>query len=224
METNQQQPAKDSNPDVKSQNKVPGSAHVMCGWPLLLVAIGGAIGGALGGVAYGINVAIYKSKLPVAAKVLLNLLTGFVAIGLWAAIAVAISDTIGPACLSVRSHHMTRLATFWSLVIGLCGIPFCILALYHARAIYRTRRAICADLKKEGIELSKADLRLLLVQLKGFPKAVLAPDSCPVSRAIKERHVEKLVADLKTVHILILIVIAVGIALIWSFQYLWPFK
>jgi hypothetical protein len=70
--------------------KLPPVAHVMCGWPLLLVAIGGAIGGGLGGAAYGANLAIYKSKLPVAAKVVLNLVAGFAAIGIWAAIAVAI--------------------------------------------------------------------------------------------------------------------------------------
>ena len=64
----------------------------MCGWPLLLVAIGGAIGGGLGGAAYGINIAIYKSKLPVSAKILLNLATGAAAIGIWAAIGVAIQS------------------------------------------------------------------------------------------------------------------------------------
>ena len=78
---------------VRSQEKLPASAHLMCGWPLLLVAFGGAIGGGLGGAAYGINVGIFKSKLPVAAKVLLNLLTGLVALGIWAAIALAIQSS-----------------------------------------------------------------------------------------------------------------------------------
>lgn len=92
METNQRPAPKDSHSDLKSQTKLPASAHVMCGWPLLLVAIGGAIGGGLGGAAYGINVAIYKSKLPVAGKILLNLLAGAAAIGIWAAIAVPIQS------------------------------------------------------------------------------------------------------------------------------------
>ena len=48
----------------KSDEKLPPLAHVVCGWPLLLVIIGGAVGGGLGGLAYGINVAIYKSRLP----------------------------------------------------------------------------------------------------------------------------------------------------------------
>jgi hypothetical protein len=30
-------------------DKLPGIAHILCGWPLLLVAVGGMIGGALGG-------------------------------------------------------------------------------------------------------------------------------------------------------------------------------
>jgi hypothetical protein len=69
---------------------LPKRAHLLCGWPLVLVCFGGAIGGGLGGAAYGINVMIYKSHLVPAAKVVLNLLTGLAAIGLWALIAGAI--------------------------------------------------------------------------------------------------------------------------------------
>jgi hypothetical protein len=58
----------------------------------VLVLVGGAIGGGLGGAAYGINVAIYKSNLPVALKVFFNLLMGLAAIGIWLAIAMAISS------------------------------------------------------------------------------------------------------------------------------------
>lgn len=53
--------------------KLPATAHLICVWPLLLVAIGVAIGGALGGLAYGVNVGIYKSKLPLPAKIILNI-------------------------------------------------------------------------------------------------------------------------------------------------------
>jgi hypothetical protein len=73
-----------------AKTKLPASAHVLCGWPLVLVAIGGAIGGGLGGVAYAINVGIYKSRLPRPAKVILNILTGLAAFGIWFAIAMAI--------------------------------------------------------------------------------------------------------------------------------------
>jgi len=64
--------------------------HVVCGWPLIMIAFGGAIGGGLGGVAYGVNLYIYKSRLPLAAKVALILVTGLAAIFLWATIASAI--------------------------------------------------------------------------------------------------------------------------------------
>ena len=75
---------------TKSESKLPGTAHLLCGWPLVMVAFGGAIGGALGGGAYGINVAIYKSSLPLVAKVVLNILTGLAAFVIWLGIAAAI--------------------------------------------------------------------------------------------------------------------------------------
>lgn len=79
-------------PDSTNEEKLPPWAYAICGWPLLLVAIGGAIGGGLGGAAFGINVAIYKSSMPIAAKCLLNLLTGLAAVGIWFAIALAIQS------------------------------------------------------------------------------------------------------------------------------------
>ena len=68
----------------------PKWAHLLCGWPLVMVAFGGAVGGGLGGGAYAVNMMIYKSRLPVGAKVVLNLLTGLSAMALWAVIAGAI--------------------------------------------------------------------------------------------------------------------------------------
>lgn len=73
-----------------AEGKVPVSAHFLCGWPFVMVAFGGAIGGGLGGGAYAVNMAIYKSKMPVAVKIVLNLFTGLAAFGLWFAIALAI--------------------------------------------------------------------------------------------------------------------------------------
>ena len=63
--------------------KLPMIAHILCGWPLILVFIGGAIGGALGGVAYVVNMSLYKSTLPSVVKIILNLLVGMLAIGIW---------------------------------------------------------------------------------------------------------------------------------------------
>lgn len=74
------------------EEKLPPWAYVLCGWPLLLFGIGGAIGGGLGGAAFGINVSTYKSSVPIAAKCVLNILTGLGAAGIWFAIALAINS------------------------------------------------------------------------------------------------------------------------------------
>ncbi len=66
-----QQSAQEKNTPTKE--KLPTVAHILCGWPLILIAIGGAIGGGLGGLAYGINIGIYKSKMPLIVKIALNL-------------------------------------------------------------------------------------------------------------------------------------------------------
>lgn len=66
------------------------SAYLMCGWPFVLVLVGGAIGGGLGALAYYINLKIYKSNLSNAYKVILNILTGISAMIVWYLIAVSI--------------------------------------------------------------------------------------------------------------------------------------
>jgi hypothetical protein len=81
-------------PAAQEKTKLPIGVQLMCAWAmLLLVVIGGAIGGALGGAAYAVNVAIYKSKLPVPAKITLNLVAGFSAIGIWVLIVAAIQSS-----------------------------------------------------------------------------------------------------------------------------------
>jgi hypothetical protein len=76
--------------ETATKEKMPVIGHILCGWPLLLVAIGGAIGGGLGGAAYAINVGIYKSQLPIPAKVFLNIIVGSAAIVIWYSIAMAL--------------------------------------------------------------------------------------------------------------------------------------
>lgn len=78
----------------QTPEKLPASVHFMCGWPLLLVVLGGAIGGLMGGLAYGVNMYIYKSKLPAGAKIALNIITGCAAIMIWLLIAVALGATV----------------------------------------------------------------------------------------------------------------------------------
>jgi hypothetical protein len=86
-------PAADAGGGARKE-KLPVMAHVLCGWPLALVAIGGAIGGALGGLAYGINIAIYKTGMPTAFKIVLNLAVGAAAVVLWYIIAMALARGI----------------------------------------------------------------------------------------------------------------------------------
>lgn len=83
-------PTDETSDDKPEPEKLPGYVHAMCGWPLFMVAIGGAIGGGLGGAAYGVNMAIYKSKLPTVAKIVLNILTGVAAFAIWFVIALSI--------------------------------------------------------------------------------------------------------------------------------------
>lgn len=59
---------------------------------MALVFIGGAVGGGLGGAAYGINVRIYKSHMPVAVKIFLNLLVGGSAVALWLVVVALIQN------------------------------------------------------------------------------------------------------------------------------------
>ncbi|MHC4084561.1 MAG: hypothetical protein ACYSWZ_02685 [Planctomycetota bacterium] len=80
----------DQSAKTATKEKMPVIGHILCGWPLLLVAIGGAIGGGLGGGAYAINVGIYKSQLPIPAKVVLNIIVGSAAIVIWYSIAIAL--------------------------------------------------------------------------------------------------------------------------------------
>lgn len=64
------------------KHKYPTKVYLMCGWPLLLVLIGGAIGGALGALAFSMNLKIYNSALSNPVKVILNMMAGATAIAM----------------------------------------------------------------------------------------------------------------------------------------------
>jgi hypothetical protein len=83
----------------KTTSKVEGNAipiwvYLICGWPLALVAVGGMIGGAMGGAAFGINLAIWKSAMPLPVKIILIPIVGFTAIGLWLVLSVGLSAVL----------------------------------------------------------------------------------------------------------------------------------
>lgn len=79
-------------PNTVQAETLPVIAHILCGWPLILAFFGGAIGGGLGGLAYGINIAIYKLSIPTVLKIVLNIIVGVAAIGIWFVIASAIAS------------------------------------------------------------------------------------------------------------------------------------
>jgi hypothetical protein len=93
-EINEQFTRQDIGGAAEQKSKLSIGAHIMCGWPLLLVAIGGLIGGALGGGAYALNIAIHKSNMPVPVKVVLNIVSGLLAIIIWFVLAVVLNAAI----------------------------------------------------------------------------------------------------------------------------------
>ena len=65
------------------KNKLSVGTHIMAGWPLFLVIIGGLLGAGLGGAAYGLNIAIHKYNIPYGVKIALNIIIGLAAVMLW---------------------------------------------------------------------------------------------------------------------------------------------
>ena len=68
--------------------KLSARAYWLCVWPMFLVVFG-IVGAVIGGIGFGINVLIYKSRLPKRSKIILNVFTGMVAIVFWFITAVA---------------------------------------------------------------------------------------------------------------------------------------
>ncbi len=87
--------ASDSATSATAGGKLPIFAYLICGWPLLLILIGGAVGGGLAGVAFALNLAIYRGKLHPALKAALIVCSGLAAIFLWLAIGIAFQLTRG---------------------------------------------------------------------------------------------------------------------------------
>lgn len=80
---------------IETQSKnIPIVAHILSGWPFILILVGGAIGGALGGAAYAINLSIYKSRLPSAVKIVLNPVVGIAAFVIWFAFSLFIREAL----------------------------------------------------------------------------------------------------------------------------------
>ena len=72
------------------KEKLPPLVMMACGWPIVIVVMGGLIGGLLGGAACGVNMALYKSKLPRWSLWILNPLVGVTAFVLYLVLALAL--------------------------------------------------------------------------------------------------------------------------------------
>jgi len=68
---------------------------IWIGLPLLLLFLGGAIGGALGGAAMAVNAQLFRSQPNPAARYLLSGMVSAACVGIWLAIAVAITVARG---------------------------------------------------------------------------------------------------------------------------------
>lgn len=86
-------PSAPQKPAPPKKPKPDAIAYLVCGWPLLLLFVGGAIGGGLGGLAFGLNMQVYQSKLPLPVKFILIPLFGILAAVLYVVIVLLIFGT-----------------------------------------------------------------------------------------------------------------------------------
>ena len=67
----------------REQRQLSMIEHVVCAWPFVLVAVGGALGGACGGLAWAINTRIMASTLSAPMRYGLVFLSGLGAAALY---------------------------------------------------------------------------------------------------------------------------------------------
>jgi len=67
----------------RPEEKASAYMHIVAGLPLILGLVGGAIGGACGGGAYALSISVFKSKGFNLLTVLLSLVIGAIAAGIW---------------------------------------------------------------------------------------------------------------------------------------------
>mgnify|MGYP000471743597 CR=1 FL=1 len=71
--------------------KLPWHAHVIAGWPLAMIAIGGLIGGACGGLAYGVSMSLINKKGISAISYILSAIIGISCIALYFIVIIGLS-------------------------------------------------------------------------------------------------------------------------------------
>jgi len=90
-----------SEPESQGRRKLSTLEQVVCAWPLVLIAVGGAVGGACGGAAWVINTRIMASSMSAPLRYGLVVLTGLAAGGVWF-IAVLLLATLFPTVFAPR--------------------------------------------------------------------------------------------------------------------------
>lgn len=72
--------------------KPPAWIHVLCGWPLVMIAFGGAIGGGLGGAAYGLSLTVYRKTRSIPLTVVASVAFGGGAFFTWLFVAGRLAE------------------------------------------------------------------------------------------------------------------------------------
>ena len=73
---------------ANAQQQIPVWAYVLCGWPFALVFLGGLIGGIFGGLAFAANMTVFRSNMPMAARIGISQGIGVAAVVLYFVVAL----------------------------------------------------------------------------------------------------------------------------------------
>ena len=76
------------------EDKIPSGVHLLCGWSLALLFLGGVLGFIFAICSYLVNIKIYKSRLPRFLVWVLILMTGVFAITIWIIIGALLSMAV----------------------------------------------------------------------------------------------------------------------------------
>jgi hypothetical protein len=76
---------------AEKTTKLPWHSHVISGWPLVMVIIGGLIGGACGGLAYGASMSLIKKKGISATSYILSTVIGIGCVALYFVVIIGLA-------------------------------------------------------------------------------------------------------------------------------------
>ena len=110
------------NDHHEDNHKLTFVEQIVCGWPLLLLFVGGAIGGLCGGAAYGFNTQVFKSNRSDTAKYFKSFLIGIGACVAYVIIilllALLFPDMFNQITMDNTEHAAATSYTLSQFVIG----------------------------------------------------------------------------------------------------------